>query len=390
LIKLLFFYPYFTPAFKAGGPVRSIENMVAMLGDDFFIDIVCSAYDLGNKELLEGIVPDEWNSLSATVRVLYIQTAAARRITESITHGAPDCIYINGIFLPLYSWLPLWVASRNHIPVVLTPRGMLQKGAMANKSLKKNISIALMRALRFHTGILWQATDEQEKTDVHRYFGKDARVSVIGNLPKPPGAINPPRSKNSGELRLIFLSLIARKKNLDLVLKALTRIREPVTLDIYGPVKDERYWQECRRLMEGQIHSIRYLGPIKPADVQACVKDYHAFILMTKGENFGHAIYEALSVGTPAIISHYTPWGDLKNENAGITVEIEDLDSCVSAIATVQDIGQEDFDKLSQGAFKLANRYYQSGNFKERYTDMFLKATPGTRISSNKLSKVVA
>ena len=36
-----------------------------------------------------------------------------------------------------------------------------------------------------------------------------------------------------------------------------------------------------------------------------------AFLLPTGGENFGHAIFEALSCGVPALISDRTPWRDL-------------------------------------------------------------------------------
>lgn len=373
-MRLLIFYSYFTPAYKAGGPIRSIQNLVDLIKGDLTIDIVCSAFDLGEKEVLPGISPNEWNTLSESISVFYIKTGTVAKIRNVIGERKPDIIYINGIFLPTYGWLPIFLAKVKRIPIVITPRGMLQQGAMAAKSFKKRAAIRFLRASGLLNGVTWQATDEQERVDILSYFGENAIVKVIGNVPSFPLAKTFEVRKNEGELRLIFLSLITRKKNLDLVLRILKRIKRPVSLDIYGPVKDEAYWQECLRLTQDQVHSIRYLGPVNPGDVQQTVKKYHALILLTKGENFGHAIYEALSAGIPAIISQYTPWGDLQLRQAGITVDINNPNDCCAGINTFLSLNQENFERLSTGAYELAKEYFSSCNFKKLYVEMFSDA----------------
>jgi glycosyltransferase involved in cell wall biosynthesis len=41
------------------------------------------------------------------------------------------------------------------------------------------------------------------------------------------------------------------------------------------------------------------------------------FFLPTRGENFGHAIYEALASGIPVLISDRTPWRNLESLGVG-------------------------------------------------------------------------
>lgn len=372
--RLLIFYPYFTPAYKAGGPIQSIKNLVDLVKDDFEIDVVCSAFDLGQAEVLPDVVADEWNRLSETVCVLYIKSNIYKTIKTVISKRRPDIIYLNGIFLPFFSWLPLIFAKANNVPVIITPRGMLQRGAMAAKSFKKNLSIGLLKSFNLLRNVTWQATDDQEEQDIRSYFGQRAEVRLVGNVPRSPMKTNMLVQKEKGDLKLVFLSLIARKKNLDLILRILKEVTHRVSLDIYGPVKDSAYWQECLSLTSNLLHPIRYLGPVSPDKVRETLKGYHAFILLTKGENFGHAIYEALSTGTPAIISQFTPWGQLHLHRGGITVDINKPETCVAAIKTFISYDQRDLDSLSEGAYQLATAYYSGCDFKKLYVEMFSEA----------------
>lgn len=345
--------------------------MIELIRDNFIIDVVCSAYDLGETETLKDIHTDEWNHVSGNVNVLYLSKAKARRIIAVFEDRRPDIVYINGIFLPLYTWLPLVVAKVRRMQVVLSPRGMLQDGALAKGSLKKFLAIVLLRASGAVKHVLWQATDEQEVKDIRRSFGHQAAVKLVKNVPKPPLLQNTITPKRANELSMVYLSLISAKKNLAFVLETLKGLKQRVSFHVYGPIKDCTYWRECLSHMEGQIHDIRYCGAVQPAMVQSTLKQYHAFVLLTKGENFGHAVYEAMSAGTPAVISPFTPWGDLARNHAGITVGINDTGKCLRAFEHLLAMDQKEFAALSEGAYQLACQYYNSDDFKSLYIDLF-------------------
>ena len=367
---MIFYLNYF-PAFKAGGPVQSIMNMVDLIKQDIIIDIICSAYDLGDREVLNGIRPDEWNERHENVKVLYLKKGGMVRVASVFRERKPDVVYVNGIFLPFYSWLPIMLAQANKCRIIISPRGMLQAGAMALGQRKKSLSIALLKLLRLNKDVIWLASDQQEKEDICLHFGHDATVQVIGNVPKPPLDCPAKPAKKKNELRLIYLSLITGKKNLLFLLDILKEIDQPVVLHIYGPIKDQEYWKKCVSRINGQIHSIEYCGPVNPGEVQNTMRKYDAFVLLTKGENFGHAIYEALSCGIPAIISQYTPWGRLQEFNAGLTVDINNADECREGIRKFLGIGEAESDLLSEGAFQLALEYYKTNNFKAEYISLF-------------------
>ncbi|MBI1767934.1 MAG: glycosyltransferase [Bacteroidetes bacterium] len=369
--RILIFYSHFSPAFKAGGPVQSLVNLVTELHDHFEFYVFCSAYEMGEKDLLTGIKPDEWNKYAENVQVYYASNSVAVKIKSEINRIDPDFIYVNGMFLFFYNTIPLWLAKTRNKKVVIAPRGMLQEGALAIKPFKKKLFLSMLKLTDIFKNIIWHATDEQEAKDVRKIIGSQSTVRVAANIPRAIANSNTVKEKAKGELRLVFLSLITEKKNLHLILEALKQLRTPIQFDIYGPVIDEGYWLTCKKLMEEQIHTIRYQGAIEPNTVQETLSKYHAFILPTKGENFGHAIYEALSVGTPVLVSPYTPWGRLQDYNAGITIEALDQKYWSKAIQKFIDMELDEYSVYSKGSYDLAKNYFSKNDFKFQYQSLF-------------------
>ena len=53
---------WYLPAYRAGGPIRSLSNVVAALGGDIDFRIVCGNRDLGSKADLD-VSNSTWLSL---------------------------------------------------------------------------------------------------------------------------------------------------------------------------------------------------------------------------------------------------------------------------------------------------------------------------------------
>src|SRR5690606_13631316 len=135
-----------------------------------------------------------------------------------------------------------------------------------------------------------------------------------------------PEPKQPGAINLVSISLISPMKNILLVLRALRDVSAMVKYHIYGPVKDPGYWEECKALVSKMPANIRveHKGEVLPHKIADTLKSYHYFVLPSKSENFGHAIYEALSAGRPVITSHATPWNGLELAGAGYNIVPED------------------------------------------------------------------
>lgn len=374
--NLVIFYDYYFPAYKAGGPVQSIINLSNVLAGTMNVHVICSAYEIDGS-LLEGIETAQWNNVNG-VQVYYLTHDQKNNkfLRQLIDDIKADAFFINGMFSPRFSIMPLLLWHRVYkgkVKLIVSPRGMLQKSALGQKPLKKALFIRLFKLLGLQKNINWHATDKQELQDLKAVFGAATTAVIIPNIPKRPAAEITPISKPANSLRLVFISLITEMKKLTFALQCLKDIDVEVTFDIYGPVKDPSYWQECQKEIELLPPNIivRYLGDVKPTLVQQKFAEYHAFFLPTKGENFGHAIYESLSVGRPVIISNKTPWQDLEKNKAGFDIALDNKNKFIGAIMELYRMDADTYRLWCAGALKRASDFYFKHDFKEEYQELF-------------------
>lgn len=332
---------HYMPGFKAGGPVRSIVNLVESLGDEFEFRILCADRDLGDLEPYLGVERDRWVSVgSASVHYTSpaLQTPASlARIIRQTEH---DVLYINSFFSPRFAIVPL-VARRLGLiprnPLVIAPRGEFSPGALELKRTKKHAYIAFGRTAGLFADLTWQASSSAEAADIRTALGQQARDSHVAMNLSAPLPASPPEhvSRDTGApLRLVFLSRISPKKNLDYALRVLARVKASVSLSVYGPAEDAAYHAECKRLA-GQLPphiSVDWRGLVDPADVPQVMAAHDLFFLPTRGENYGHVIAEALGAGTPVLISDATPWRGLGELGVGEDLPLADPTAFASAI----------------------------------------------------------
>jgi glycosyltransferase involved in cell wall biosynthesis len=222
------------------------------------------------------------------------------------------------------------------------------------------------------SSVYWHATSSEEEVDVKRFFPGSRGYFVAANIPKKPLEVITNPDKANGELRLVFLALISEMKNLLLLLSVLKTLPLSISLDIYGPVKNEKYWDECQSLLNELQDRVQYKGKVEPVEVQATLSQYHAMVLLTRGENFGHALFESLSVGRPVITSHFTPWNELKKHSAGRNVDITSFEDCRNGILELASFDQDEFNQYCNGAHTLARTFFQSLDIDGNYSKVFI------------------
>lgn len=364
--RLLIFNDFFYPAYKAGGPIQSLVNLIIHLNEYYEISVITSAYDLHATKPMEKIGVEEWNTIilpgsSKSIRVWYadIHKGVKSTIQNAMKDFKPDVVYINGMFSYRFVMLPLFLIK--NIKVVICPRGMIQEGALSGKYLKKKIYLSVLRWSGLINKVWWHATTEVEAADVKKLFGNDSKIVVAGNIPRMPVTDMLFAEKKAGQLRLVYLSLITAKKNLLQAIESINSSKEGISLHIYGPVKDLSYWEKCEQAMKRSGGRIVYKGPVVPELVQATFSSYDAGLFLTKAENFGHALYESLSAGRPIITSFFTPWDNLEAKKAGWNVDIDNIQNIVSTLEKVADMDTAAFNDFCNGAHRLANDYFYEG-----------------------------
>jgi len=363
---------WFLPAYKAGGPIQSVANLVENLNDNIQYKIFCSDSDL-DKTKLQGVKFDEWTTHNAHTQVWYSskKKRSAALIRSKIKNSGADILYINGIYSWDFNLVPLFVG--NKIRKIVSVRGMLHPGALSQKALKKKCFLLLWKLTGLHNRCEFHAADEQEKKYIQKIFGNNIKIHVAQNFPKRLSK-QESLSKHEGSLNMISVALISPMKNILLVLRALQALHETIIYHIYGPVKDEKYWQLCLEQIESMPAgvTVKYLGDIAPKDVREALSNSHLFILPSKSENFGHAIFEALSAGLPVITSNNTPWNLLREAKAGINVDPENITLLTDAIGVFANMQQNEYDSWSDNAASYAAEAINFEDIKDQYKKMFL------------------
>ena len=373
--SLLILYDYFYPGYKAGGPVQSLGNLIISIQNDYKIYVVTRSFDLNEEQPLKNIVADQWAEVKLpgaenSIMVWYAgkgqpDKRCFKNIIEEID---PSVIYLNGIFSYRFVMLPLLYTKNK--PIVICPRGMLQAGAIAGKSLKKKLYLQVLKMSGLLNNVSWHATNKEEAGDIEKIFGNESKIVVAGNFPKKPVADISYPAKKAGELRLVYLSLISSKKNLLQTIEILGKFKGDVSLDIYGPVKDKSYWRKCLQAIRYSRATVRYKGDVRPEQVQEIFQQYDASVFFTRGENFGHALYESLSSARPVITSFFTPWNNLEEKNAGFNIDILNDSNIIYTINRIVDMNRDVFKEYCDGAYKLATEYY-AGLSAAAYKQMF-------------------
>lgn len=344
-IKILTFVSYYLPGYKAGGPLRTISNMTDHLADDFEFWIVTRDRDLGDREAYTDVPLNQWVTVDGA-HVLYCspdqQTMAG--LVQVINETPYDILYLNSFFDVEFTFKPLLAQSWGRLPekpIVLAPRGEFSVGALKLKSLKKKIYIFVSRLFCGYKNIIWHASSEHEAEDIKRLFPKrNDNILIAMDLPVKENTgldgINHPdvASGNSDAIHIIFLSRISPKKNLDFALRILRNVKCDVIFDIYGPIENADYWKVCQTLIDLLPHNVQvnYCGTVMPDDVASIFSRYDLFLFPTHGENYGHVIAEALSVGTPVLLSDQTPWKNLDVDGLGWDLPLDDMDSFVDIV----------------------------------------------------------
>lgn len=370
MTKIFITIPWFLPAFRAGGPVQSVANLVREFQDGVQYYIFCSDTDL-NGAALENIMKGEWIDYNANTKVWY---ADHKKISESLVKQAetikPDVLYIIGIYSWHFNIVPLVYCKA--AKKIISTRGMLHPGALSQKKWKKRIYLRLFKLLDYHHKVSFHATDEEEKGYISNYFGKGAVISIAGNFPNKLTLL-PVTKKEPGSLKMITIALISPMKNIMNVLKALGQISINIQYDIYGPVKDHDYWRLCKEQIKGlpeNVH-VTWHGELIPSGVPEVLSQAHIFILPSKSENFGHVFYEALSAGRPVITSNFTPWQRLISAKAGINVPIEGSKELKDAILFFAQMTQQELEEWSRGSRHYAEKAVDVEKIRGEYKEMF-------------------
>lgn len=339
---------HYLPGHKAGGALRSVANLAALLRPVCSFRVFTSDRDLGDDRPYDGVRTGEWTQ-DAVGTPVYYAMRPMRELARVLRSRRDDILYLNSFFDFRFSIWPMIVSRSGRRAAgrtVIAPRGEFSPGALRLKQPKKRLFVALARRSSLYRGVIWHASTELEADDIRRTMGPLAQdVRIATDVTAPPSRADTPLAGPDPArvpLTICFVSRISPKKNLAFALEVLRRVAVPVRFHVYGPVEDAAYLAQCRAIADGMpAHvTVSFERNLEHAQVAGVMARHHLFLLPTLGENFGHVIAEALGAGTPALISDQTPWRNLQRHGVGWDLALDAVEPWAAAIhaaATMDD-----------------------------------------------------
>jgi len=361
--SILIFTEYYLPGYKAGGPIRSVSNLVDWLGDEFNFFIVTSACDYGEKVHYPNVPLDMWTTVGKA-KVQYLKNGAISptKVLTIIRETDPDLLMFNSFFSPRFTIIPLLIAKIKSLfkyrSVMIAPRGEFAPDALRIKLKKKKLFIRFAGLIGLYSDVNWTFTNEKEKNEFLENIAFSNRsVNFLPNLPKKGSNVAlHTTDKEKGKLKIIYLGRVARIKNLKFALEVLSEISDSkIEYDIFGVLDDPEYWEGCKdriKKMPSNI-TVRYQGHIENHRVTELLSGYHLFFQPSKSENFGHSIYESLLSGTPVLISDQTPWRGLEKKGLGYDLPLSSKKEYQKVISRYAEMDSAEMNQVKREVFKV-------------------------------------
>lgn len=325
MTKVAVFCDTYLPGYKAGGPIPSISRIIETDRESEF-RVVTSDRDLGDRGAYPNVLVQRWHCVGRA-KVAYLRPGIHDRawLVRELRAWSPDYYYVNSIHSPHFAAAPMSAFRLGLLPpgkLVAAPRGETSFGALGIKKRKKELAKPMIKYGIGNT-VTWHVSSPLEEADVRRWWG--AELPTGHNfIVRPDLAVSPaeiasagPRSRSDAVVQ--FASRIDRMKGLESAIRLMGTVEVPYEFRVNGIVTDVEYWEECRQLAMRYMPPERfnYVGSYTPQEAQSLFSEAALLLLPTLGENFGHAIAEALSVGCPVLIPDTTLWTPVVEAGGG-------------------------------------------------------------------------
>lgn len=376
--KILVTIDWFLPGTASGGPVRSYANMMDHFIDDFEFYVITRNTDFGSDVPYPNITPNTWVQHEIHIHVYYIDAnnltrAHLKRVLEKTDF---DMAFVNGIYSGYFSILPVILLKRLEKPIMVSARGMLNSQAFSVKHRRKKLFLTLSKLVKLYKGVKFHATNEDEAQSIKNEIGSSAEVIVAPNLARKQIQKAQTTPVKNNPVRFVNIARISVEKGTLKMLEGMQEIKAPLELDLYGPMYDERYWDKCLDRIAKLPNNIKvsYKGVLESDAVPLSLQRYDFFVLLSEGENFGHAILEALSVGLPVIISDKTPWKALEVKGIGWDISPNDPALIAQTFEHALALTNHDYLRWSEAACHFAKAFIENPEVLEQNKALFLNA----------------
>jgi glycosyltransferase involved in cell wall biosynthesis len=237
-----------------------------------------------------------------------------------------DLVHVHGLW-HFPGWSAGRFAHRRGVPCVISPRGMLERDALAINSRRKAVAFRLIERRNLQSAACLHATSEREAETLARAaFGPPIVFAPNGVNPADVMSANPGPTLQrlgirAGESFVLFLGRIHPIKRIDLLAAAWPHLRtRSVRLVVAGP-DEAGHRATLEREFAAASVDVIWTGPVSGRQKADLLTAASALVLCSDSESFGLSAAEAMAAATPVVVTRTCPWPEIEREGAGLWVD---------------------------------------------------------------------
>jgi len=330
---------------SSGGPSRSVPMLakgLAELGVDVTLMTIRSKNM--NVHALEG----------TTARLKVLEPSFTRKeIAQYLKDEKYHLIQIQSMWDWPYHKVMV-EARKLGIPYIVTPRGMLEPWSLSQKKWKKKLAWWLYQRNDVQKSVCVFTTAKMEAEHVTNLGITTCKAVIPNGIETDSYPCK--TSVDVVKKQVLFLSRVHVKKGIEVLFEVWKQIHpdyEDWQLLVIGNGEAE-YIHSLENRVEclGLKESIKILPPVFGNDKIQIYQESALFCLPSYSENFGMAIAEAMSCGTPVITTTNCPWNILNDTKTGWCIDLN-VDNLERALREALSMNPTELYDMGQKASKL-------------------------------------
>ncbi|MBD2452886.1 glycosyltransferase [Nostoc sp. FACHB-87] len=364
-----------------GGPAYSVTNLAkALAQNNIDSHLFTLDYQLHGQQLpIDSVKLHSQPAKNLAVYMRGLQPDANYYLTQ-LAATELDLIHNHGLWM-FPNFYARQAAVRNKIPLVISPRGMVESWSLNNSWYKKLPAWILYEKQNLNKAIAFHATSTEEVKSI-RKLGYKQPIALISNGVSVP-TINEKVDRQElsdkfPELAekkwLLFLSRIHPKKGLDNLLYVWESLsnRFPEWHLIVAGADLIGYQNELEMLVESlKLKSqVTFTGMLSGKLKYSALTNADVFVLPTHSENFGIAIAESLAYGVPVVTTKGAPWQELETHNCGWWIE-DNQQALAIALTEAMKMSSQERQQMGDRGKNLVQAKYSWNSIAKQMADFY-------------------
>lgn len=311
-----------------GGPTRVVKESHSRLSPYVESNLVIfgEVEDCVEAEIFPSILNNRYG-----IPRKFIWNRAVRTLTQS------DVILIHGF----YTFVTLFTLAygNKEARYFLMPHGSLENyQSKRNRYLKFLFQILFISLVR-KRNFTFVVASEQEKISIRHKF-PNYSIEILGLGVEYMGEATV-RRNDVETLKLVCISRIAKKKRIDLCIRAVKLMRdEGIKVELHilgdGDIDLTNSLKDFAQILDLNL-AVHFHGHLTREAIKQILPRMHIFLLPSENENFAIAVAEAISQGLPTVISDNVAMHNFVETNkTGVVISKLSTESLINAIKDVK------------------------------------------------------